>query len=147
MGLVNTDSQWLFLLTDTPNTTDVSAFLPNYAEGQNIAFIFNTSDSSTLSQNNFNCFIKKLFQLYVNTVHATLRSEETRYFQSTEDEWKRSKPSVNDRNNNFVQNFKVHCKVIVRFGKMSKSFLKSSHSVFPNWKCTYLLRIYCSRFD
>lgn len=97
--MVNPYSQWLFVITDE---TDPSIFLPTIDDGQNISFLYNTSkatNSSTHVQQNLTCYASTLFDVYVKALHQVIRAEETQYFQTTEDDWSRSKPSAGDRSN------------------------------------------------
>ncbi|XP_032780449.2 ionotropic receptor 93a [Daphnia magna] len=107
IGMVNPYSQWLFLVTDS---IDPSIFLPTVEDGQNISFLYNASEagasdstSSKDEQNNLSCYSSRLLEAYVNALHQVIRSEETRYFQTTEDDWSRSKPSAGDRRNDVFQ--------------------------------------------
>ncbi|EFX89958.1 hypothetical protein DAPPUDRAFT_309629 [Daphnia pulex] len=108
VGLVNPYSQWLFLITDS---TDPAIFLPNVEDGQNISFLYNISDIETTANanssservNDLPCYTSNLLQVYVKALHQLIREEETHYFQTTEDDWIRSKPSAGDRRNNIFR--------------------------------------------
>lgn len=109
--MVNPYSQWLFLVTDS---IDPSIFLPTVEDGQNISFLYNASEagasdstSSKDEQNDLSCYSYRLLEAYVNALHQVIRSEETRYFQTTEDDWSRSKPSAGDRRNDVFQTLQV----------------------------------------
>lgn len=107
IGLVDPNSQWLFLITDQ---TDASIFLPTVNDGENVAFLFNTSSTEDLAEeqrDNMKCVIRIILKLYIDTLHQVIRAEETRYFQTTEDDWNRSKPSATDRNNEVYRGIKV----------------------------------------
>ncbi len=113
VGLVNPYSRWLFLITDS---TDPAIFLPNVDEGQNISFLYNISDVETSVNasspseraNDLPCYTSNLLQVYVKALHQVIREEETHYFQTTEDDWNRSKPSAGDRRNNIFQTLQVN---------------------------------------
>lgn len=81
---------------------DPSIFLPTVDDGQNVAFLFNASnpvESNEASRDNLRCIIRTVLKLYIDALHQIIRAEETRYFQTTEDDWSRSKPSADDRTN------------------------------------------------
>lgn len=109
---MNPYSQWLFLITDS---TDPAIFLPNVDDGQNISFLYNISDFDTSVNtsspaervNDLQCFTSNLLQVYVKALHQVIREEETHYFQTTEDDWSRSKPSAGDRRNNIYRTLQV----------------------------------------
>lgn len=113
IGMVNPYSQWLFLITDS---TDPSIFLPTVDDGQNISFLYNTSNyetsgntnSSSERSNDLQCYTSTILQVYVKALHQVIREEETRYFQTTEDDWSRSKPSAGDRRNSIYQTLQVN---------------------------------------
>lgn len=107
IGLTNPEASWLFLLTDEANTTDPSVFLPLTGEGNNLAFLFNTSSPMQDTINKRSCLAQTAFNMYAQSLAQVIREEETRYFQSTEDEWSRTKPSSGDRHNKVFNAFKV----------------------------------------
>lgn len=112
VGMVNPYAQWLFLITDQ---TDVSIFLPTVDDGQNISFMYNASEtetnssssSGTQNNNTLTCYTSTLLQTYMQALHQVIRTEETRYFQTTEDDWSRSKPSAGDRANEVYRTIQV----------------------------------------
>lgn len=110
--MVSPYSQWLFLITDQTDT-DPSIFLPTVEDGQNVAFLYNNSDPVTANvtrvgdQNNLKCVTSAMIETYVLALHQVIRAEETRYFQTTEDDWSRSKPSTRDRSNEIYRTLKV----------------------------------------
>jgi hypothetical protein len=107
--MASPDASWLFVLTDGANKSDASAFLPSIVEGQNVAFLFNTSDSmiNESTPNLLSCMARTVLDTYARSLYGALRAEEERYFQTTEEEWIRSRPSGGDRNNNVFRSFKV----------------------------------------
>lgn len=63
IGLVNTFSQWLYVVSDTSfGNNNVSSIAPMIDEGHNVAFIFNNtrSDSSCVVNFNQNLFIENV---------------------------------------------------------------------------------------
>jgi hypothetical protein len=106
--MASTDASWLFVLTDGANKNDASAFLPSIVEGQNTAFLFNTSGSMVESTPNLlSCTARTVLDTYARSLYGVVRAEEERYLQTTEEEWLRSRPSGGDRNNNVFRSFKV----------------------------------------
>ena len=104
--MVDPNSQWLFLITDQ---MDPSIFLPTIDDGQNVAFLFNTSSTDVIGdRDNIKCVTRTILKLYIDTLHQVIRAEEARYFQTTEDDWSRSKPSANDRNNEVYKGVQVY---------------------------------------
>jgi hypothetical protein len=111
--LVNPYSQWLVLITDS---TDPTIFLPNVEDGQNIYFLYNIFDIETTANanssservNDLPCYTSNLLQVYMKALHQVIREEETHYFQTTEDDWNRSKPSAGDRRNNIFRTLQVN---------------------------------------
>ena len=119
--MVNPYSQWLFLLTDSQS--DTSIFLPTIDDGQNVSFMFNLTDSDILNatasspqrqSNNLTCYATNLLDTYIKALHQVIRAEEARYFQTTEDDWKRSKPRPGDRSNEVYKTLKV-CNYITEY--------------------------------
>lgn len=113
-GMVTSKAQWLFLLTDKGGEPDPSVFLSNYEDGQNLAFLFNTSTAEEREkqrpdsqENNINCMISSILEIYVEALHQVIRTEETRYYQTTETDWARNKPSPGDRSNEVFRTFQV----------------------------------------
>lgn len=46
MGMMNVDTEWLYLISDTNNVdTDVTSELLNGMDGDNVAFVYNVSTS------------------------------------------------------------------------------------------------------
>lgn len=117
--MVNPYSQWLFLLTDSQS--DTSIFLPTIDDGQNVSFMFNISDydmgntnsSSKRQPSNLTCYANSILDTYITALHQVIRAEETRYFQTTEEDWKRSKPRPGDRSNEVYKTLKVSSLMLV----------------------------------
>lgn len=107
-------AQWLFLLTDTDGLADPSAFSSVYEDGQNLSFMYNTStveemlkQPENMQENSIYCLAKSLLQVQMAALHQVIRTEETRYFQTTETDWIKAKPSAGGRSNDVFRVFKV----------------------------------------
>lgn len=88
---------------------DPSIFLPTIDDGQNVAFLFNSSSSTGFigERDIIKCVVRTILKLYIDTLHQVIRAEEARYFQTTEDDWSRSKPSASDRSNEVYSGIQV----------------------------------------
>ena len=109
--MVNPYSQWLFLIT---GESDPSIFLPVVDDGENVSFMYNTTGengrpntTSALARQDISCYTSVLLDVYIQALHQVLRAEETRYFQTTEDDWSRTKPSAGDRSNEVYKTLNV----------------------------------------
>ena len=70
--------------------------------------LINVNASSLQRQkNDLTCYANNVFNIYIRVLHQVIRAEETRYFQMTEDDWKRSKPKPGDRSNKVYKSLKV----------------------------------------
>lgn len=49
LNMVQPNSQWLYIITDTVinNSTNITSLIDLLSEGSNVAFIYNATDSST----------------------------------------------------------------------------------------------------
>ena len=113
--MTDQNAQWLFLMTDIEGEADPAVFLSTYDDGQNVAFLFNVSTTDgrnkvnpAANENSLSCIVSAVIRLYVDALHQAIRAEETRYYQTTETDWVRKKPSAGDRSNEIFRAFKVN---------------------------------------
>ena len=113
-GMTDWKAQWLFILTDIEGKADPSAFASVYEDGQNLSFMYNIStieeglnEPDIMKENSIYCLAKALLEVQMAALHQTIRTEETRYFQTTETDWIKAKPSAGGRSNDVFRVFKV----------------------------------------
>ena len=96
----------MFVLTDSPETTDTGTFVPIVVDGQNLAFLFNTSSAAGNKTDLLECLLGDLINLTIKAAYDVIGAEEVEYYQTlaSEDGYK---PSINDRNDNIYKKLKV----------------------------------------
>jgi hypothetical protein len=122
IGMLNYQSQWLFLLTDNDGLGDPNLFIPTVEDGQNLSFLYNSTIQGKIDEegdlvegntdviekpNTLNCFAEGLLNTYIMALHQVIRAEEARYFITGENEWARTKPSARGRTNDAYQTMRV----------------------------------------
>lgn len=93
-------------MTDDPNIADTRIFIPIVNDGQNLAFLFNTSSVTEQKTELWECFLTQLIKLCIESAYEVIKAEETTYFQTfaTEDGYS---PSISNRNNDIFKTLKV----------------------------------------
>ena len=97
IGYLDWRSQWLFVMMDDANVANPATFMSVVPADENVAFLFNTSDTTNATQNELPCFVSAMLQSYINALHKIIRQEEADYFKLTAKQWLQWKPSDNER--------------------------------------------------
>ncbi|XP_068230877.1 ionotropic receptor 93a-like [Palaemon carinicauda] len=109
LGLFGSKNQWLFVVPDTNALSyAMESYLANMVDGDNLAFIYNRSDSAPASpcEDGFECYMKLMVKQYGEELSAALQKELDLYFQVSEEEWEEVKPSPAQRASTIVMMMK-----------------------------------------
>ena len=131
-GLTTLDHQWLYVVTDTNRNSEMMPpELTNAKDGQNVAFLFNSStvEEGNNCQGGLLCFTEELIRTFAAGLKDTLDAEMETYFSVTSEEWAMLKPKPLNRAQELTAKIKGYINQEGRCGNCSGWTLKSSELV------------------
>ncbi|XP_076651173.1 ionotropic receptor 93a [Halictus rubicundus] len=77
LKMVHPGSQWLYVITDSAaqNTTNMTAFVDLLAEGGNVAFVYNTTDTDGFCELTLTRYIKRLVRAVARALEGSVKTE------------------------------------------------------------------------
>lgn len=98
LGMVHTDSKWLYIVSDTDEQNgNLSSLASLIGEGENVAFIYNSTVSSSECRSGYSCHAQELLRGFVLALSRIIREETAVYGQISDEEWETIRPSKQER--------------------------------------------------
>lgn len=111
LGMVNTDSRWLYIVSDTDEKSDnLTALADLIGEGENVAFIYNSTIKAPSCAYGYSCHANELLRSFVLALSRIIREETAIYGQISDEEWETIRPSKIERIQTFLKIMKIHLK-------------------------------------
>uniref|UniRef100_T1HWR6 Uncharacterized protein n=1 Tax=Rhodnius prolixus TaxID=13249 RepID=T1HWR6_RHOPR len=109
VGLVDPTSKWLFIgmKTDFSNHNNINKFIHIVGDGENVAFIYNSTDDTGLCLNNLLCHAEELVGNLAVALDYSIEEEIRLSEQVSDEEWEVIKPTKQERREailNFMKN-------------------------------------------
>ncbi|XP_066259282.1 ionotropic receptor 93a-like [Euwallacea similis] len=100
-NLVNTDTKWLYVISDSNNkkVQNLNRFKPLLREGDNIAFIYNTTVLTDICQIGIICHINESLGAIFDSLHKAILEEYEIAEPLSEEEWEAIRPNKIQRRN------------------------------------------------
>jgi glutamate receptor, ionotropic, invertebrate len=104
LRLVNTDSQWFYVISDTNYKKDnISMVSPLIEEGNNIAFIYNFTRTNDECVSGIKCHANELLKSFVLGLSRAIKEEYAIYQQISDEEWEIVRPSKRQRRSEILE--------------------------------------------
>lgn len=103
LGMVHTDSKWLYIVSDTDEKTgNLSSLTSLIGEGENVAFAYNATVSHPECRYGYSCHAGELLRGFVLALSRIIREETAIYGQISDEEWETIRPSKAERIMSFL---------------------------------------------
>nr|CAI5831318.1 unnamed protein product [Callosobruchus analis] len=100
LNLVNTETQWLYVVSDTnARFHDMTTFRNMLREGENVAFVYNTSHAGEECLDGRKCHIEELIMSFSKALFDAVKDEFEIASQVSEEEWEAIRPTKVERRN------------------------------------------------
>lgn len=107
VGLIDTRSQWLFLISN-PRKTNVTQLISYIKEGGNVAIATNdTITDGSCTQQEEECLYHELFKNFAIAISKLVREEEAIYGQISDEEWETIRMTKRERRDSMLEFIKV----------------------------------------
>lgn len=106
MNMIDTSSQWLFLISN-PRKTNVTQLVTYIKEGGNVAIATNNTIVNGSCNVGEECLYHELFKNFAMSLSKLVREEETIYSQISDEEWESIRLTKRERRDNMLEFIKV----------------------------------------
>lgn len=104
LGMVNTDSRWLYIISDTDEKSDnLTALADLIGEGDNVAFVYNSTINLPSCVSGYSCHAQEVLRSFVLALSRIIREETAVYGQISDEEWETIRPSKTERIQTFLK--------------------------------------------
>lgn len=128
MNLINSDNQWLFLISN-PRRTNVSQLITYVKEGGNVAIATNNTIVNGSCSIDEECMYHELLKSFAMSVSKLVREEETIYSQISDEEWESIRLSKRERRDSMLEFIKERS----RESEMCKSCVNWKFEAAETW--------------
>ncbi|KAB0802205.1 hypothetical protein PPYR_04391 [Photinus pyralis] len=105
LGLTTAKNQWLFVISDTDwKNNDISYVTDWLREGDNIAFVYNTTMSHPSCVGGLQCHVEELLQMFTKSLENAILQETESAIQVSDEEWEAIRPTKLERRLFLLQN-------------------------------------------
>lgn len=108
LGMIDSTSQWLFLVANTKGFKSNTSTLMSYVgEGGNVAVATNNSITDGSCDQTNNCIYYELFRDFARALSKIIREEEAMYGQISDEEWEAIRLTKRERRDSMLGYVKV----------------------------------------
>lgn len=108
-NLVNIKNQWLYVVSNTDaKTSNTSNVQPLLKEGDNVAFIYNSTTTSTKCKDGLVCHVEEILEAFAKALDVAVVGEFELASQVSDEEWEAIRPSKQERRSSLLQHVKAH---------------------------------------
>lgn len=107
MNLIDSRSQWLFLVSN-PRKTNMSTLIPFIKEGGNVAIATNNTVVDENCAKSEECLYHEILKNFVLSLSKLVREEEAIYGQISDEEWEAIRLSKRERRDNMLEFIRVN---------------------------------------
>lgn len=98
MGMIDSTSQWLFLISSNKaSKSNTSSLIPYIKEGGNVAIAMNSSITDDTCSKDMYCLYYELLKNFVLALSKVVREEEAIYGQISDEEWEAIRATKRER--------------------------------------------------
>lgn len=118
--MIDSTSQWLFLVANTKGSKSNTSSLISYVrEGGNVAIATNTSVMDGVCERTNDCLYYELFRDFCWSLSKVVREEEAMYGQLSDEEWEAIRLTKRERRDSMLEYIKVSLVIILSRRKTS----------------------------
>lgn len=110
LDMVNTESMWLYIVSDTTPKENLTSLIPLISEGENVAFIYNTTIDAPECRSGYSCHAQELLRSFVLALSRIIREETAVYGKISDEEWETIRPVKQERIISFLNIMNIHLK-------------------------------------
>lgn len=108
LGMIDSTSQWLFLVANTKGSkSNTSALMSYVKEGGNVAVATNNSITNSSCDQSSDCIYYELFRNFAWALSKIVREEEAMYGQISDEEWEAIRLTKRERRDSMLEYMKV----------------------------------------
>ncbi|CAK1585664.1 unnamed protein product [Parnassius mnemosyne] len=105
----HTQAQWLYLIPDTDKQNDnLSARINSLYEGENVAYIYNFTDTRRHCKNGLMCYCKEMMKAFISALDSAVQDEFDVAAQVSDEEWEAIKPTKLQRRDGLLKHMQQH---------------------------------------
>nr|QHN69192.1 ionotropic receptor 11 [Sirex nitobei] len=105
LKMVHPGSQWLYVVSDTmKNKTNITSFAETLTEGENIAFIYNTTNLEDICNIGLMCHVREVMRAVAVALENSLLNEIELYDEMTDEEFEVTRLTKYERHQEIIQN-------------------------------------------
>lgn len=113
LGLIDSTSQWLFLVSNTKGFRSNTSTLMSYVlEGGNVAVATNSSIIDDSCDRTNECIYYQLLRHFAYALSKMVREEEAMYGQISDEEWEAIRLTKRERRDSMLEHVKVRANII-----------------------------------
>ncbi|KAK1122819.1 hypothetical protein K0M31_009261 [Melipona bicolor] len=109
LKMVRPDSQWLYVITDgaMQNRTNMTAYVDLLAEGGNVAFMYNVTNSSDYCKVELMCYVQELIQALAKALEYSLKNEINLFKRFEEENFQMIRLTKHERRTELLKNVRI----------------------------------------
>ncbi|KAK9295911.1 hypothetical protein QLX08_009886 [Tetragonisca angustula] len=109
LKMVRPDSQWLYVITDSAmqNRTNMTAYVDLLAEGGNVAFMYNVTNSSDYCKVDLMCYVQELIQALAKALEYSLENEINLFKRIEEENFQMIRLTKRERRTELLKNVRI----------------------------------------
>ncbi|XP_018576793.1 ionotropic receptor 93a isoform X2 [Anoplophora glabripennis] len=109
LNLVDIKNQWLYIICDSIyNNSDITSYKRLLREGDNVAFVYNTSITSENCRVGKKCHSEEVLEGFMKALDEAIQDEYDIASQVSDEEWEAIRPTKLERRNYLLDRIKKH---------------------------------------
>ncbi|KAI5639496.1 ligand-gated ion channel domain-containing protein [Phthorimaea operculella] len=109
LTMSHTLAQWLYVVSDTDaRKGNLSSFLNALYEGENVAYIYNITESSPDCKYGLMCYCQEMMNAFISALDAAVQDEFEVASQVSDEEWEAIRPSKLQRRDMLLKHMQQH---------------------------------------
>ncbi|CAD1474571.1 unnamed protein product, partial [Heterotrigona itama] len=109
LKMVRPDNQWLYVITDSAmqNRTNMTVYADLLAEGGNVAFMYNVTNSGDYCKVELMCYVQELIQALAKALEYSLKNEINLFKKIEEENFQMIRLTKRERRTELLKNVRV----------------------------------------
>ncbi|XP_052741013.1 ionotropic receptor 93a isoform X4 [Bicyclus anynana] len=104
----HTQAQWLYIISDTDSHAgDMGSLVTDLYEGENLAYVFNSTDDGEECKNGVLCYAQELMDAFISALDTAVQEEFDVAAQVSDEEWEAIRPTKLQRKDTLLKHMQV----------------------------------------
>ncbi|XP_052741010.1 ionotropic receptor 93a isoform X2 [Bicyclus anynana] len=130
----HTQAQWLYIISDTDSHAgDMGSLVTDLYEGENLAYVFNSTDDGEECKNGVLCYAQELMDAFISALDTAVQEEFDVAAQVSDEEWEAIRPTKLQRKDTLLKHMQQFITVKSKCGNCSTWQVKAGDT----WGATY----------